>query len=172
MNKTLKKVLKTILIILLVLVAAVILFIGYLTITEYKPKDTESLDIDGSSSETLAAGDDFTIMTWNMAMPDLAKTLISLWMAVNTSAPAPSHRSMTISMLLWHKSRRRMPCCLFTGGRSWFQEVLQHWWIRKDHFFSGWLQFYLCQKLQGSLRSLSASYHWQGRLWYLHFICF
>ncbi len=53
MNKTLKKVLKTILIILLVLVAAVILFIGYLTITEYKPKDTESLDIDGSSSETL-----------------------------------------------------------------------------------------------------------------------
>ncbi len=73
MNKTLKKVLKTILIILLVLVAAVILFIGYLTITEYKPKDTESLDIDGSSSETLAAGDDFTIMTWNMGYAGLGE---------------------------------------------------------------------------------------------------
>ena len=73
MNKTLKKVLKTILIILLVLVAAVILFIGYLTITEYKPKDTESLDIGGSSSETLAAGDDFTIMTWNMGYAGLQK---------------------------------------------------------------------------------------------------
>ena len=73
MNKTLKKVLKTILIILLVLVAAVILFIGYLTITEYKPKDTESLDIDGSSSETLAAGDDFTIMTWNMGYAGLSE---------------------------------------------------------------------------------------------------
>ena len=73
MNKTLKKVLKTILIILLVLVAAVILFIGYLTITEYKPKDTEPLDIDGSSSETLAAGDDFTIMTWNMGYAGLGE---------------------------------------------------------------------------------------------------
>ena len=72
MNKTLKKVLKTILIILLVLVAAVILY----RVSDHhgaNSKDTESLDIDGSSSETLAAGDDFTIMTWNMGYAGLGE---------------------------------------------------------------------------------------------------
>ena len=47
MNKTLKKVLKTILIIVIVLLVAVVLFIGYLTVTEYKPEATETLNIEG-----------------------------------------------------------------------------------------------------------------------------
>ena len=72
MNKTLKKVLKTILIIVIVLLVAVVLFIGYLTVTEYKPEATETLNIEGSSSKTLAEGDDFTIMTWNMGYAGLA----------------------------------------------------------------------------------------------------
>ena len=53
------------LIVLGVILAAVIIFFAVLTITEYKPKDTETLSIEGSASKELTQGDDFTIMTWN-----------------------------------------------------------------------------------------------------------
>lgn len=53
------------LIVIGILLAVVILFIAVLTITEYKPKATETLSVEGTSSKDLAKGDSFTIMTWN-----------------------------------------------------------------------------------------------------------
>lgn len=53
------------LIVLGVILAAVIIFFAVLTITEYKPKDTETLSVEGTASKKLSQGDDFTIMTWN-----------------------------------------------------------------------------------------------------------
>lgn len=47
------------------LIAAVVIFFGVLTVTEYKPKDTEQLEVAGTASKTLETGDSFTIMTWN-----------------------------------------------------------------------------------------------------------
>lgn len=73
MNPTIKKCLKALLILAGVLLAVVVVFIGILTITEYKPDDTESLDVAGTSSRTLSAGDDFTIMTWNMGYGGLSE---------------------------------------------------------------------------------------------------
>ena len=48
------------------LLAVVIIFFGVLTVTEYKPEDTEQLEIAGAASKTLEDGDSFTIMTWNI----------------------------------------------------------------------------------------------------------
>lgn len=74
MNKSFKKGLRIVLIIIGILLAAIILLFAVLTITEYKPADTEALTIDGSSSQTLAPGDDFTIMTWNIGYCGLGET--------------------------------------------------------------------------------------------------
>lgn len=63
--KTLFKILKPILIVVGVLLLAMVVFIGVLTVTEYKPAATESLEIKGDASKTLSEGDSFTIMTWN-----------------------------------------------------------------------------------------------------------
>ena len=53
------------LIVLGIILAVVIIFFAVLTITEYKPKDTETLSVEGTASKELSQGDDFTIMTWN-----------------------------------------------------------------------------------------------------------
>ena len=49
--------------------AAVILFallIAFLSVTEYKPEDIIPLEISGSSSKQLTAGDTFSVLTWNI----------------------------------------------------------------------------------------------------------
>jgi len=69
-NKKNKKVWQKILIIaVIVLAAIVVLFAGlliFLAITEYKPADTEEIEISGSSSAVLHTGDSVTVMSWNI----------------------------------------------------------------------------------------------------------
>jgi endonuclease/exonuclease/phosphatase family metal-dependent hydrolase len=57
---------KVILGIVILLVAAVVLLFGVLTITEFRPEDTEELSIDGTASKVLHAGESFQILTWNV----------------------------------------------------------------------------------------------------------
>lgn len=52
----------------------VIGFILVLTITEYRPKDTEELSLEGKSSKTLHEGESFHIMTWNIGYCGLGET--------------------------------------------------------------------------------------------------
>lgn len=66
MTKKFLKCIKIPIIILGILVLLVICFIAVLTVTEYKPKETEALKIDGKASKTLSVGDSVNIMTWNM----------------------------------------------------------------------------------------------------------
>ena len=63
-----KKVLKIIGIILLALVALVLVFIGILTLTEYKPADEEAVEIaaGNSAQESIRAGDSLRVVTWNI----------------------------------------------------------------------------------------------------------
>ncbi|MCR5295089.1 MAG: endonuclease [Lachnospiraceae bacterium] len=49
--------------IILVLLAGLI---GFLSATEYKPADRETLEVRGSASKTLSAGDSITVMSWNI----------------------------------------------------------------------------------------------------------
>ena len=78
MQKTISpifKVLKCILILILALVAAVAIFFGILTITEYKPADEESLEYTNRDSmKTLSIGDDVDILSWNVGYCGLSKT--------------------------------------------------------------------------------------------------
>lgn len=40
--------------------------IGFLSITEYKPADTEGIAVEGEAGKELAPGDNLTIMSWNI----------------------------------------------------------------------------------------------------------
>ena len=51
------------LLIILLLAAGLIVF---LSVTEYRPADRETLEISGAAGKTLAAGDTITFMTWNI----------------------------------------------------------------------------------------------------------
>ena len=43
----------------------------YLTITEYDPEDTISLEVEGEATKQIGKGDSFTIMSWNVGYGDL-----------------------------------------------------------------------------------------------------
>jgi len=62
------RVLKGIGCILLALVLAVVILFSYLTVTEYRPKSKESLDVleKDDYSKTVSPGDTLTLMTWNI----------------------------------------------------------------------------------------------------------
>jgi endonuclease/exonuclease/phosphatase family metal-dependent hydrolase len=62
----LRKVLRFIGILLLIIVAAVAGLIGFLTATEYKPADTETIAVEGEAGGELKIGKDFSIMSWNI----------------------------------------------------------------------------------------------------------
>lgn len=70
-----KTVIRKIIIIILFVIAAAILiaggFLAYLTVSEYKPADTEELKITGTARTTYAAGDSLSIMTWNIGYGSL-----------------------------------------------------------------------------------------------------
>ena len=66
MVKAKKKWWQILLIIIGILVAAVVVFFGILTITEFKPADTEVIEINGEGSKTIARGDTLNIVTWNV----------------------------------------------------------------------------------------------------------
>lgn len=53
----------SLLLIVLLLAAGLI---GYLSFTEFKPSDTESIEIQGNAARTLSSGDDLTIASWNI----------------------------------------------------------------------------------------------------------
>ncbi len=53
-------------ILLAVIVAAVAGLLIFLSVTEYKPADTEELSISGSASKSLSAGESFRMVTWNL----------------------------------------------------------------------------------------------------------
>ena len=60
--------------VVIAILAAVLLFIGVLTVTEYRPEDVEQAEITGEAVKTLAQGDTFTILTWNIGYGALSET--------------------------------------------------------------------------------------------------
>ena len=68
-----KKAFKIILIILAVIAAAVIAFIAWLSITEYRPESMEEVPISGSSTGKAAIGQELNIVTWNIGYCGLGK---------------------------------------------------------------------------------------------------
>lgn len=66
MKKFLKHLLKTLLIIVILLVIAAGAGLTFLTIREYKPEDTESIENYGTATEELAPGDTLTVLTYNI----------------------------------------------------------------------------------------------------------
>ena len=67
-----KKFLKVLLIVLAVILAAAVLFIAFLSVTEYKPDDVTPLDITGSgSSERLQLDSESSVISWNIGYAGL-----------------------------------------------------------------------------------------------------
>ena len=64
--EVLKKILKTVGIILVVLVLCVAALFGYLTATEFKPGPEEAEEVSKGAGRTVTAGDTISIMTWNI----------------------------------------------------------------------------------------------------------
>ena len=60
------RILKTLLTLVLIAVLAFAALIGFLSATEYKPADREAVDVEGKAQQTLAEGDSFRIVTWNI----------------------------------------------------------------------------------------------------------
>ena len=60
-----KKALKCTGIIIGILAAAVVVFFGYLSVTEYRPADTELLVQSGNAEGKLQQGQELTVVTWN-----------------------------------------------------------------------------------------------------------
>lgn len=67
-----KKILKVFGIVLLILVLILALFLGYLTLREYRPEDTEAVDV-SEGTQTLQAGGSFTVLTYNTGYAALSK---------------------------------------------------------------------------------------------------
>lgn len=68
------KIMKWLGIILGSLLIVVFLFLGYLTITEYKPKEVEELTIEGESENKVSVGDSIDVLTWNIGFGALDKS--------------------------------------------------------------------------------------------------
>ena len=66
--KTLKKILKALLVIVIVLLVLVGGLLTWLTIVEYKPGDTESVQVEtvGGQAVSLSAGDSVKLVAWNI----------------------------------------------------------------------------------------------------------
>ena len=74
MKKVLKTVLKSILWVIGIVIAAAALFLGWLTLTEYKPAETETVGLFDSTAEEKLPGDrDISILTWNVGYCALGK---------------------------------------------------------------------------------------------------
>ena len=61
-----KRLLKFVAVELLAVVVAVVAFFGFLSVTEYKPKDVEELTLSGKAENVLSKGDTIKFMTWNI----------------------------------------------------------------------------------------------------------
>lgn len=67
-----RKILKIIGIIILVIVIVLAALVGYLTIREYRPDATETVEVSGGT-QTLREGDSFTVLTYNTGYAALSK---------------------------------------------------------------------------------------------------
>lgn len=65
MGKTLKKILKIILCIVIICVLAFCALLIYLTVTEYKPADKEKVTVEGTGGSGVKQGETLKYMTWN-----------------------------------------------------------------------------------------------------------
>lgn len=68
-----KKTIKIIGYLILILVLAFICLLGYLIITEYKPKDIEEVAISGSAKDKIKENTPYKILTWNIGYGGLDK---------------------------------------------------------------------------------------------------
>lgn len=78
-------------IIVLVVVIAFVSLVAYLSMTEFKPQDKESLEIKGKASRVLNQNDSITLMTWNCgygALGDNADFFMDGGHSVNTADKA------------------------------------------------------------------------------------
>lgn len=96
-----KKALKVVLCVLGAVVALAALGILFLTITEYRPADVEQLEViseehDGGAADPvspqLQAGEELTVLSWNIATRDSARMRTSLWTAARENLRRHSYR--------------------------------------------------------------------------------
>ena len=69
----LKKVLKIIGITLLVIILAVLIFLGILTVVEFRPKAVERVDIMGNANSYISTDDEVSVLTWNIGYGGLSE---------------------------------------------------------------------------------------------------
>ena len=82
------KIFKIIFIVFLSLVVLLVGMIAFLSITEYRPKDRESIKVEGSARRTLGEGESFSVLTFNMgygALGDNADFFMDGGKSVNTA---------------------------------------------------------------------------------------
>lgn len=60
------KILRTVGIVLLCVVVLLAGFVGFLSVTEFKPEDVEPLKVEGTAVKTLKIGDSLTVTSWNI----------------------------------------------------------------------------------------------------------
>lgn len=65
-DSPLKVVRKVIVALLGIFLVVFVILVIWLIITEYKPEDTEKLDVSGDYSKELKTGENFTVMSWNV----------------------------------------------------------------------------------------------------------
>ncbi len=93
-KQILKHILKTVGVVLLIGIAAVVVFFGVLTVTEYKPEEIETLEIKGEGEKTLSLGDSLSIVTWNLGYGALGETA-DFFMDGGTSVMTASKEEVT-----------------------------------------------------------------------------
>ena len=98
MNQTVKRTLQIVAGIVIAIVAAFLVLILVLTVTEYKPAATEELAVNGSGTQTLQTGDTISVLTWNTgygALGDNADFFMDGGSMVNTADESRVQENMT-----------------------------------------------------------------------------
>lgn len=67
-----KKIISVLVKVLGVVLGIVVLFVGTMTVIEYRPADIENLDVNGNTTKTLKAGASLSVMTWNIGYGGLS----------------------------------------------------------------------------------------------------
>lgn len=73
MSKRIKKILKGIGIFLVTVVGLAVLFVLVLTVTEFRPKDVEEIEILNEASQKVSVGDSLKVMSWNVGYAGLGE---------------------------------------------------------------------------------------------------
>ena len=93
-----KKLLKILLGIILVVIVAAALFLVFLTLDEYRPADTEEIEVRGASSNNkVTAGETMSIITWNVGYAGLGKDS-DFVMDGGGNAPSPDREKVNSYM--------------------------------------------------------------------------